>query len=85
MNRFTGQPRALCPCFRARVDYQGRHYIHCGQKYDRYTDGSERESQYRAHCCGEYQTCEYYRRRMKHGKHDAGNEYRGQIDDDLGL
>ena len=52
--------RARCPCFTARTDYKGGSYIRCGGHNYRYRDSSEREGQYRARCCGDYQQCELF-------------------------
>ena len=53
--------RARCPCFKARTDYKGKSYIHCGGKNYRYQDSNARESQYRTYCCGSFESCELYK------------------------
>lgn len=55
-------PRAMCPLFRARVDWRGRSYILCGSSKLRYLSLADREEKYKAHCCCSFGNCRQYRK-----------------------
>lgn len=48
--------RAICPEFKARSSYKGRHYISCKGKY-RFDNAKERDEYYAEYCCENYRGC----------------------------
>lgn len=48
--------RAICPNFRARSSYRGRHYIVCSKKF-RFESAAERDKYYAETCCSTRDEC----------------------------